>query len=231
MKKTKCDGNFPCKRCKDNGLICIAGVKKKAEYKRLPPGYAEALENNQLVLIATVHKLYSMVQNNQPWELDEPELNDQGQPVVHSIAQKLDCIQPRNDVDIPLHSAFPGDEASMAKLALRLREQQKKNEPQTEVKGTASSVCSRTERASSWELDQSEFECGYQKATFGNNDAMSLPVQSFMDSSSDLVFDYAPSKFGASAMFPVQSPSISNFSLWPMAIEPRSSDLALQIPQ
>lgn len=39
MKKTKCDGELPCKRCKDDGLVCTARVRKKMEYKQLPRGY------------------------------------------------------------------------------------------------------------------------------------------------------------------------------------------------
>lgn len=38
QKKTKCDGEFPCKRCKDDGLVCTAGTRKKTEYKQLPRG-------------------------------------------------------------------------------------------------------------------------------------------------------------------------------------------------
>jgi hypothetical protein len=38
MKKTKCDGESPCKRCKDDGLVCTAGSRKKAEFKQLPRG-------------------------------------------------------------------------------------------------------------------------------------------------------------------------------------------------
>jgi len=36
----QCDGEFPCKRCKDDGLVCTAGTRKKMEYKQLPRGYA-----------------------------------------------------------------------------------------------------------------------------------------------------------------------------------------------
>ncbi|RKL10592.1 hypothetical protein BFJ70_g16503 [Fusarium oxysporum] len=224
MKKTKCDGNFPCKRCKDDGLICTASVKKKAGYKKLSPAYAEALENTQLVLIATVHKLYSMVRNNEPWRVDEPELNDQGQPIIHNIAQKLDCIRLRSDIDILLPSAFPEDEASMAKLALRFKEQQQKNEPQKEARDAVSPVCSRTERALSSELHQSNLECVYQKAAFGNNNAMSLSAQSFTDNSNDFAFGPLPPETGDPAMFPSQSPSKPNFPPSPMAIETQSSD-------
>lgn len=35
----QCDGEFPCKRCKDDGLVCTAGIRKKMEYKQLPRGY------------------------------------------------------------------------------------------------------------------------------------------------------------------------------------------------
>lgn len=38
MLTGQCDGEFPCKRCKDDGLVCTAGVRKKMEYKQLPRG-------------------------------------------------------------------------------------------------------------------------------------------------------------------------------------------------
>lgn len=34
----QCDGESPCKRCKDDGLVCTAGSRKKTEYKQLPRG-------------------------------------------------------------------------------------------------------------------------------------------------------------------------------------------------
>jgi hypothetical protein len=39
LRSIQCDGEFPCKRCRDDGLICTAGVRKKMEYKQLPRGY------------------------------------------------------------------------------------------------------------------------------------------------------------------------------------------------
>ncbi|KAF6513230.1 hypothetical protein HZS61_007488 [Fusarium oxysporum f. sp. conglutinans] len=39
MKKTKCDGEFPCMRCKNDNLICTAAARKKTGYKELPGGY------------------------------------------------------------------------------------------------------------------------------------------------------------------------------------------------
>ncbi|KAH7465313.1 hypothetical protein FOMA001_g17228 [Fusarium oxysporum f. sp. matthiolae] len=227
-KKTKCDGNFPCKRCKDDGLICTASVRKKRGYKKLPLEYAAVFQNTQLILIATIHKLYSMVRNSQPWELGEPDLNDRGLPVVHNIAQKLDCIRPNSDIDLPWYVVFPEDEAGMVKLALQLEEKQKEKEPQKEVKDADSSVCHQTELASSSELDHTNFECDYLKAAFGNNNAMTLSAQIFTGSSSDVTLGFSPPEIGASDMFRSQSSSISNLPSWPMATEPRPSDLTLQ---
>ncbi|KAH7168848.1 hypothetical protein DER46DRAFT_502169 [Fusarium sp. MPI-SDFR-AT-0072] len=226
----RCDGEFPCKRCKDDGLVCTAGVRKKMEYKQLPRGYAEVLENTQFALIATVHKLYSMVRNNQSWDLGEPELNDRGQPVIHNIAQKLGCIRPNSDIDLPVHSVFPEDEAGMAELARQLEDQQKEHEPAKEtIKDTDSSVCNRTERASSSELDHSDFEHDYRRAAFGNTNAMTLSPQSFTGSAD---FDFAPPppEIDASTLFPSQSPAMSNFPAWTMT-KPQPSDLTMQFLQ
>lgn len=132
---------------------------------------------------------------------------------------------------MPLHSVFPEDEASMAKLALIFREQQKKKESKKEVSDTVSPVYSRTERALSSELDQSNFECVYQKPAFGNNNAMRASTQSFADNSSYFAFDPPPPETGDPAMFPSQSPSKSNFSPLPMAIEPQPSDLSMKFLQ
>jgi hypothetical protein len=228
MKKTKCDGEFPCKRCKDDGLVCTAGVRKKMEYKQLPRGYAEVLENTQFALIATVHKLYSMVRNNQQWDLGEPELNDRGQPVIHNIAQKLGCIRPNSDIDLPVHSVFPEDEQGMAELARQLEEQQREQEPQKEMKDTDSSVYNRTERASSSELDHSDFEQDYRKAAFGNN-TMTLSPQSFT-AGNDFDFAPPPPEMDPSVMFASQSPSIPNFPAWSMT-KSQPNDLTMHFLQ
>jgi hypothetical protein len=215
MKKTKCDGEFPCKRCKDDGLVCTAGVRKKTEYKQLPRGYAEVLENTQFALIATVHKLYAMVRSGQQWDLGEPELNDRGQPVIHNIAHKLGCIRPNSDIDLPVHSIFPEDEAGMAELARQLEEQQTDSvdveAPQKGHKGDRSrsmegefedSNSGRTDRASSSDLDHSDFEqdlYDYRRAAFGSsNNPMTMSPQSY---ASSYDFESSPGDVDPSAMF------------------------------
>ncbi|KAK7914466.1 hypothetical protein PG985_012169 [Apiospora marii] len=233
MKKTKCDGEFPCKRCKDDGLVCTAGTRKKTEYKQLPRGYAEVLENTQFALIATVHKLYAMVRSSQQWDLGEPEFNDRGQPVIHDIATKLGCIRPNADADLPPHSVFPEDEAGLAKLAAELEVQQKERESQAavEVKSEAGSTGNRTDRASSSELDHSDFEQDYRKVLMnGRNNVQTLSPQSFtsyndFDPNTVPTTDFDP----AAAMFPVQSPTgPTSYPSWSMT---RPGSMEMPPPQ
>ncbi|KAK2047910.1 hypothetical protein LZ31DRAFT_563533 [Colletotrichum somersetense] len=216
MKKTKCDGEFPCKRCKDDGLVCTAGIRKKTEYKQLPRGYAEVLEHTQFALIATVHKLYSMVRNQQQWDLGEPELNDRGQPVIHNIAQKLGCIRPNSDMDLPVHSVFPEDEAGLAELARQLEEQQRERDVEKAMKAEVDSAsgCERSDRASSSELDHSEFEADYRKAVFGgHNNPMTMSPQSFSTGYTEFDVDSAASPIDpAAAMFQQQQQQQQNQS-------------------
>ncbi|EQB56611.1 hypothetical protein CGLO_03364 [Colletotrichum gloeosporioides Cg-14] len=246
MKKTKCDGEFPCKRCKDDGLVCTAGVRKKTEYKQLPRGYAEVLEHTQFALIATVHKLYSMVRNNQQWDLGEPELNDRGQPVIHNIAQKLGCIRPNSDIDLPVHSVFPEDEAGLAELARQLEEQQKERDAEKAATTTripteldSASSCERSDRASSSELDHSEFEADYRKAVFGqHNNPMTMSPQSFSTGYTEFDVDSVASPVDpTAAMFHNQSPTMNAYvPQWTMPRQaappqPPAMDLAQQFFQ
>ena len=93
-----------------------------------------------------------MVRNGQQWDLGEPDLNDRGQPVIHNIAQKLGCIRPNSDIDLPVHSVFPEDEQGLSELARQLEEQQ-----QHEKAGHGAEHDARTDRASSSDLDHSDF--------------------------------------------------------------------------
>ncbi|KAF5243254.1 hypothetical protein FANTH_8263 [Fusarium anthophilum] len=118
MKKTKCDGQTPCKRCRDGQKICNTSARKAIILENTPRGYAEVLEQSQRISIQTVCKLYCMVRNSQPWKLDEPEpqLNEHGQPVAQYIAKILGCVPPNSEIDLPLQSVFPEDESSMEEL-------------------------------------------------------------------------------------------------------------------
>lgn len=160
-----------------------------------------------------------MLRSGQSWELGEPELNDRGQPVIHDIATKLGCIRPNADADLPPHSVFPEDEAGLAKLAAELEVQQKERERQaaTEQRSETDSTCNRTERASSSELDHSDFEQDYRKALVSGQNVHTMSPQSFTTSYSDFETKPIPGEMDA-AMFPVQSPSSvqTAFPQWAM---------------
>jgi len=207
----QCDGEFPCKKCKDDGLICTAGTRKKTEYKQLPPGYAEVLENSQLVLVHTVQKLYSMLRNNEPWDLGEPELNSSGEPIVHNVAAKLGCLRPNNDLDLPVNAVFPEDEAQMAELARQLRDHaantaalqngNNKNNNNNNIITTppdlikqevefqiAAAVYDRTVRAPSSEADHSDLDHDYRRAAFGGGAASVSTLSSLSLSPASLTY-------------------------------------------
>ncbi|KAI1815643.1 hypothetical protein GGS20DRAFT_323573 [Poronia punctata] len=243
MKKTKCDGEFPCKRCKDDGLVCTAGTRKKTEYKQLPRGYAEVLENTQFALIATVHKLYSMVRSGQVWNLGEPEVNDRGQPIIHNIATKLGCIRPNADADLPPHSVFPEDEAGLAKLATELELQQIDREKEVhtlEIKCENETNCARTERASSSEMDHSDCEHDYRQAFLSQNSLQNLSPQSLASSYNefepnpihgdvDPSASLFPSPTGPSLYHPWEMPRNANMN-WPPFVTQMEMNMAEFMP-
>ena len=196
--------------------------------------YAEVLENTQFALIATVHKLYAMVRSGQQWDLGEPEYNDRGQPVIHDIATKLGCIRPNADADLPPHSVFPEDEAGLAKLAAELEVQQREREreahlPAVEIKTEMESP-NRTDRASSSELDHSDFEQDYRKAlSIAGQNVQTLSPQSFASYSDFDLHSAVPSSADfdpAAALFPVPSP----YPSWTIP-RPASMDMAPQFMQ
>lgn len=126
-----------------------------------PNRYAEVLEHTQFALIATLIKLYTMVRKGEMWDYGEPGLNDRGQPIIHHIAEKLGCIRPNSDIDLPVPSVFPQDEQDLAEVAAQLKAQQQSEEAAASEDGMA-------ERASSPDEDHTDFELGdHRKIAFG----------------------------------------------------------------
>lgn len=167
------------------------------------------MEHTQFALIATVHKLYSMVRSGQSWDLPEPEMNDRGQPTIHDIATKLGCIRPNADVDLPPHTVFPEDEAGMAKLAQELEiEQNERDAHAPEQAMEAEPTLGHAERASSSEVDHSDIEQDYRKAFAGPQSAQTLSPQSFT-SYSDFE-GQSPS----TTMFSGPSPTAPGYAQW-----------------
>lgn len=179
------------------------------------------LENTQFALIATVHKLYSMVRSQQQWDLGEPELNDRGQPIIHNIASKLGCIRPNSDIDLPVHSVFPEDEAGLAELAWQLEEQQHERDGQADIKQETDSGSMRTDRASSSELDHSDYEHDYRKTAFRNQQVTMSPTSLSYN-------EFDVNSAGTSDTFSSQSPSIpTSYDSW--LSRPTSMDFAQRL--
>lgn len=157
-----------------------------------------------------------MVRNGQTWDLGEPDVNDRGQPVIHDIAQKLGCIRPNSDIDLPVHSVFPEDEAGMAELARQLEEQQHHDSEaqHKDTKETDSPMYNRTDRASSSELDHSDIELDYRRAAFGSHNPMTMSPQSYAGSADFEFSRSAPPEVDTTALFATQSPSLSTFPDW-----------------
>lgn len=107
MSSLQCNEELPCKRCKDDGLVCFFAPREKVAYKQQLKGYPELLEHNQMTLIATIRKLYAMVRSQQQWDLNEPGLNGNEQPVIHNIASILGCINHSNIPSILEDGASP----------------------------------------------------------------------------------------------------------------------------
>lgn len=214
-------------------MVCTAGVRKKTEYKQLPDGYAEVLVHTQFALVATVHKLYAMVRNQQQWDLGEPMLNDRGQPVIHNIASKLGCIRPNSDIDLPVHSVFPEDEAGLAELACQLEKHQKDRdvvEKAVKAEIESQSSCNLSDRSSPSEQGHTDFKVDYRKQVFGNgNTAMTMSPQSF-GGYDGFDVDSVPSPVDAAAMFPSQSHAMPSYPpQW--TARPISMDLSQQFIQ
>lgn len=156
--------------------------------------YAEVLENTQIALIATVHKLYNMVRSGEQWHLGESELNDRGLPVIHNIASKLGAIRPNSDINLPVHLVFPEDEAGMAELARQLEEQLPHQETipmSLSHRGGGSTALS----TNSPELDHSDdggLDKNYRRLAFGEGN-LATGMSSLASLTHSLGFENTPS--------------------------------------
>jgi hypothetical protein len=228
MKKTKCDGEFPCKRCKDDGLVCTAGVRKKTEYKQLPRGYAEVLEGTQFSLVATVHKLYTMLRTGQKWDLGEPEINDRGLPVVHNIAALLGCIRPNSDLDLPISSVFPENEADMAELARQLEEQQSKASPRPTQQQQQSDDSDSADSPMASYQPQSHASPVSQEPEEPTHSSIHLRSPSSDVDHSDFEHDSFPTS--APAMTTSSSAFSSTLTMSPQSLSAYSTDFETSVP-
>jgi len=116
-------------------------------------------------------------------------------------------------MDLPVHSVFPEDEAGLAELARQLEEQQKEANAAQGIKPETDSNCNRTDRASSSELDHSDFE-DYRKTAFGGRGtatALSMSPQSLTYSDFDLASSTPSDSYPSQ---PQRPPMPTSFSSW-----------------
>lgn len=63
------------------------------------------LEYDHITLVATVQTLYEMIKKLGGWNLEPPQVNDQGLPIAQSIAERLGCVsrlQELNSTSVPV---------------------------------------------------------------------------------------------------------------------------------
>lgn len=160
-----------------------------------------------------------MVRSGQQWDLGEPDLNDRGQPVIHNIAQKLGCIRPNSDIDLPVHSVFPEDEQGLADLASQLEAQQQQEDALLPTPHHHADAVSETrdDRASSSELDHSDFE-DYRKVAFGSSNGggggRGAASSTLTLSPASLNYDSFDSYSASEGLPSATSPSANTFAPW-----------------
>ncbi|KAK4949280.1 Fluconazole resistance protein 1 [Elasticomyces elasticus] len=96
LKKSKCDGARPCKKCQVDNAICIFGVRRK-HHEGIPTvGSVDALKEEQLLLVAAVQEMYLRLQTAQAWNgLALPETD--GHPLTHDIITALNLLETKHD--------------------------------------------------------------------------------------------------------------------------------------
>lgn len=189
--------------------------------------YAEVLESTQFALIATVQKLYGMVRSGQQWDLGEPELNDRGLPVIHDIANRLGAIRPNSDIDLPVHSVFPEDEAGMAELARQLEQQQRHSMPQGDMmmlslpsprKDSSDSAASEESLSSPEDVDRELDFPNHRRMAFGGENSTLTLSPASLTHSNDM--EPSPTELDLSNfnMFPPHPSAMQQLqqSSWPM---------------
>lgn len=165
------------------------------------------LESTQFSLIATIHKLYSMVQNGERWDMGDPEVNDRGQPIVHNIATKLGCIRPNSDIDLPVHSVFPENERDLRDLAAQLEAQQTSQAPTATAAGDATPTSNGTDAGSASEPEHSDLE--------EDHDPTPAPSHAFLSPASLPPYgDLEAPRHGPAAMFHDQATLASFAGGW-----------------
>ncbi|OQO01649.1 hypothetical protein B0A48_12686 [Cryoendolithus antarcticus] len=91
MKKSKCNGEVPCSRCKADDQICVFGERKRSHDKIYPKGYVEQLEQQQGQMASGLRELYQRALSDGHWRGSSLAETD-GKPLVHDILAGLGLL-------------------------------------------------------------------------------------------------------------------------------------------
>ncbi|KAF1347080.1 hypothetical protein BDV97DRAFT_371603 [Delphinella strobiligena] len=103
MRKSKCDGGKPCRKCKASNIICTTWKRQKSKDKVYPKGYVDVLERRQAQLVAGLQDTYHRLVAAHLWPGEElPQAS--GQPLVHDILAALHVLEVDDtDSDAEIH--------------------------------------------------------------------------------------------------------------------------------
>ncbi|KAK2750884.1 hypothetical protein FQN55_001456 [Onygenales sp. PD_40] len=100
QKKSKCDGELNCARCRAENVPCEYGKNKKATDKTHPKGYTESLERQQRQLVKGLQALYHIIDKGERFPggpLETPVAG--GHPYTHDILTRLGAMNLDEDDD------------------------------------------------------------------------------------------------------------------------------------
>ncbi|KAL4860633.1 hypothetical protein BDV12DRAFT_209008 [Aspergillus spectabilis] len=96
LKKSKCDGDNPCSRCRVDNSICVFG-KRKTVHKAYPRSYVEKLEQQQIWLVKGLQELYRRVAAGTGWPGDRPSHESGDYPLTHDLLARLGALDQSKD--------------------------------------------------------------------------------------------------------------------------------------
>ncbi|OQU93542.1 Fungal Zn2-Cys6 binuclear cluster domain-containing protein isoform 1 [Cladophialophora immunda] len=96
VKKAKCDGEKPCRRCNLDQAPCSYKVRRKTESASTNQRYTNLLLQHQEALTAGVVELYKRLASGQKWD-GAPIEEVNGTPSVHGILERLGVLDHDED--------------------------------------------------------------------------------------------------------------------------------------
>ncbi|KAI9926216.1 hypothetical protein ASPWEDRAFT_174946 [Aspergillus wentii DTO 134E9] len=94
MKKTKCDGDHPCTRCRAGDYVCVFSRKKVPREKVCSKGYVQLLEQQNYWLIRGFYKLYAQLHTDPDRPGEHPGERDNKRPSsLHQMLANIGIIE------------------------------------------------------------------------------------------------------------------------------------------